>query len=148
MGNPKVHIAGAAVAESQDGDLSDAVVAAATRAMLDAGITYTDVNQIIVSFEDELSISPRSLDTFGLEGAPVSEVNNGSALFAATQSVRSGQSDCTLVLGLDTVSFSQDTSVKETKPCQNTSKSATSAQVSREEGSRARQDGLRSNRHS
>ncbi|CAK1356921.1 unnamed protein product [Cercospora beticola] len=113
MGNPKVHIAGATVAESQDGDLSDAVVAAATRAMLDAGITYTDVNQSIVSFEDELSISPRSLDTFGLEGAPVLEVNNGSALFAATQSVRSGQSDCTLVLGLDT----------------NTSKSAASAQT-------------------
>ncbi|PPJ58150.1 hypothetical protein CBER1_02613 [Cercospora berteroae] len=129
MGNPNVHIAGVAVAGSEDGDLRDAVIAAATRAMLDAGVTYTDVNQSIVSFEDELRIPPRSLDTFGLEGAPVSEVNNGSALFAATQSVRSGQFDCTLILGLDTVSSSQDMPVEETKPGQNTSKSATSAQT-------------------
>ncbi|KAM3425275.1 hypothetical protein BST61_g7223 [Cercospora zeina] len=101
MRGSKVHIAGVAVAGGEDGDLREAAIAAATRAMLDAGITYTDVNQSILSFEDELRIPRRSLDTFGMEGAPVCEMNNGSALFAATQSVRSGQSDCTLVLGLD-----------------------------------------------
>ncbi|KAF2215748.1 hypothetical protein CERZMDRAFT_116541 [Cercospora zeae-maydis SCOH1-5] len=102
MSVSKVHIAGVAVAGGEDGNLREAAIAAGTRAMLDAGVTYTDVDQSIVAFEDELRIPRRTLDTFGMEGAPVCEINNGSALFTAAQSVRSGQSNCTLVLGLDT----------------------------------------------
>ncbi|SMY24532.1 unnamed protein product [Zymoseptoria tritici ST99CH_1A5] len=38
---------------------------------------------------------------FGTEGAPVSEVDNPSGLCTAVQSIRGGQANCVLVIGLD-----------------------------------------------
>ena len=101
----KAHIAGVGVAEAADASLLEPAIAAGTRALLDAGVTYSDLEQSIACFQDELRIPRQCFDAFGMEGAPCHEMSNSSGLFTAVQCVRSRQSDCVLVIGLDTVSI-------------------------------------------
>lgn len=79
----------------------DLAVSAGTKALLDAGITFTSVDQSIACFLDERERIPRRcFDAFGMEGAAVCEVDNSSGFVTAVQSIRSGQSNCVLVIGL------------------------------------------------
>lgn len=93
-----VHIAGVGI--SIDKTISENLsVAAGTKALLDAGLTYSDI---------DLSVTcpqiPRScLRAFGRQGGSTIEVDNDSALVAAVQYIRSGTSQCALVLGFDQV---------------------------------------------
>lgn len=79
-------------------------VAAGTKALLDAGITYGDVDQSIACFLDLRDRIPRrAFDVFGMEGAAVCEVDNAGGLFFAVQCVLSGQANCILAITLDRV---------------------------------------------
>lgn len=101
----RAHIAGVGVAEAADATLLEPAIAAGTRALLDAGVTYSDLEQSIACFQDELRIPRQCFDAFGMEGAPCHEMSNSSGLFTAVQCIRSRQSNCVLVIGLDTVSI-------------------------------------------
>lgn len=103
---PKAHIAGVGVSTvSKSETLEDLAISAGTKALLDAGITYSDVDQSIACFLDDRDRIPRqTLEPFGREGAPVCEADNAAGIFMAVQSIRSGLCNCVLVLGLDRVS--------------------------------------------
>lgn len=102
---PSAHIAGIGIAStSRNETLEDLVVGAGTKALLDAGITYSSIDQSIACFLDERERIPRRcFNIFGMEGAPTCEVDNATGLSTAVQYVRSGQSNCVLVIGLDRV---------------------------------------------
>lgn len=68
--------------------------------MLDAGLTYSDVDHGVACFLGEERVSRSVFTMFGTEGAPVSEVDNPSGLCKAVQSIRGGQATCVLVIGL------------------------------------------------
>ncbi|EME78190.1 uncharacterized protein MYCFIDRAFT_89322 [Pseudocercospora fijiensis CIRAD86] len=101
----KTHIAGVGVSEiierTTDEAIGKCAISAGTKALLDAGITYSDVDQSIACFLDDVRIERRTFDTFGLQGAPVFEVANHTGLFSSTQAVASRQSNCTLTIGFD-----------------------------------------------
>lgn len=103
---PSAHIAGVGLASiTRNETFEDVAVAAGTKAMLDAGVTYSSVDQGIACFLNEgARIQRRCLQVFGMEGAPTCEVENSIGLFTAVQYIRSGQSNCILVIGLDNVS--------------------------------------------
>ncbi|KXT08447.1 hypothetical protein AC579_5612 [Pseudocercospora musae] len=101
----KTHIAGVGLSgiieRTSDEAINKCTIAAGTKALLDAGITYSDVDQSIACFIDDLRIERRNLDTFGLQGAPVFQVHNDTGLFSSIQAVASRQSNCTLMIGFD-----------------------------------------------
>lgn len=99
------HIAGVGISGTADSPLHELALSAGAKALLDAGVTYSDIDQSVACSSDEKLRVPRSVfDTFGLNGAPVCEVDNQSALFTAVQCIRSGQRNCALILGTDRVS--------------------------------------------
>ncbi|KAF2093625.1 hypothetical protein NA57DRAFT_61331 [Rhizodiscina lignyota] len=78
------------------------VVSAETKALLDAGITYGDVNHCFAGFiDDNVKVLRSSIESFGRTGAPISEVDCHSGLFLASQPIRSGQVNCTMMVGFD-----------------------------------------------
>ncbi len=101
----QAHIAGVGTSSATNNSSFDELaISAGTKALLDAGITYNVVDHSVACFLDDQLRIPRScFDAFGLERAPVSEVDAHSGLFTAVQCVRSGQANCVLLLGLDRV---------------------------------------------
>ncbi|KAG9310310.1 thiolase-like protein [Chiua virens] len=80
---------------------------AATKALLDAGITYDDVETAFVGhcYGDSTS-GQRALYNLGLTGIPVTNVNNNcstgsTALFNANNAVKSSLVECALALGFE-----------------------------------------------
>ncbi|EID78730.1 MULTISPECIES: lipid-transfer protein [Rhodococcus] len=77
------------------------------RALEDAGIEYRLVEQAYVGYVyGESTSGQRAVYELGLTGIPIVNVNNNcstgsTALFLATQAVRSGQVDCALALGFE-----------------------------------------------
>jgi acetyl-CoA acetyltransferase len=100
-----VYIAGVGLCPSQSStSINDIVLSAGTKALLDAGITYNDVNQSIACFLDRnLNVERKSFDTYGRTGTPVYKVDNYSGLHVAAQLVRSGSVDVCMVVGFDQV---------------------------------------------
>ena len=104
-----VYIAGVGISplsdSSSDAAIHDLVISAGTKALLDAGLTYSDVKQTIACFlgEDPLRVRKNTFDTFGRTGAPICEVDCYSGLYAASQFVRSGHAECTMMVGFDKV---------------------------------------------
>lgn len=80
---------------------------AGTRALIDASIEYTAVQQAYVGYVYGESCSGhRAVYELGLTGIPIFNVNSNcstgsTALFLAAQQIRSGQSDVTLALGFE-----------------------------------------------
>ncbi|GAF49375.1 lipid-transfer protein [Rhodococcus wratislaviensis] len=76
-------------------------------ALEDAGIEYALVEQAYVGYVyGESTSGQRAVYELGLTGIPIVNVNNNcstgsTALFLATQAVRSGQVDCALALGFE-----------------------------------------------
>ena len=103
------HIAGIGVSgledtESSGATIDELAISAATKALLDAGITYNDIDQSIACSQDEHTRLRRScLEVFGMKGAPICEADNHSGLFMAVQCIRSGQSNCALLVSVDQV---------------------------------------------
>lgn len=99
----QVHIAGIGVTTAPDRAQPDnTAISAATKALLDAGITYADVETSFACFLDDLRVSSSCFDTFGKRGAPIYQIDNHAGLLAASQSIQSRQSDCALLVGIDT----------------------------------------------
>ena len=104
-----VYVAGVGISPLKEATsnaaVHDLVLSAGTKALLDAGLTYHDVKQTIACFLDEASlrVRKRTFDTFGRTGTPVCEVDCYSGLYAASQFVRSGHAECTMMVGFDKV---------------------------------------------
>ncbi|WP_370591430.1 lipid-transfer protein [Saccharopolyspora montiporae] len=92
---------------SRDGDYPDMAREAGSAALADAGIDYAQVQQGYVGYVyGESTSGQRAIYELGLTGIPVVNVNNNcstgaTALFLATQAVRSGAADCALALGFE-----------------------------------------------
>eukprot|EP00128_Syssomonas_multiformis_P008206 Colp12_sorted_trinity150504_noHs@13175 len=80
---------------------------AGTRALADAGIPYTKVQQAVVGYcYGDSTCGQRAVYELGMTGIPVYNVNNNcstgsSALMLAKQLVQGGVSDCVLALGFE-----------------------------------------------
>ncbi|KAF8901070.1 thiolase-like protein [Gymnopilus junonius] len=80
---------------------------AATKALLDAGITYDAVQTAVVGYcYGDSTSGQRALYNLGLTGIPIVNVNNNcstgsSALYQANNAVRYGEVECALALGFE-----------------------------------------------
>ncbi len=80
---------------------------AGTRALVDAAIDYSEVEQAYVGYVyGESTSGQRAVYELGMTGIPVINVNNNcstgsTALFLAAQAVRSGAVECALALGFE-----------------------------------------------
>lgn len=91
----------------EDWDYPQMAREAGTKALEDAGIDYSKVEQGYVGYVyGESTSGQRALYELGMTGIPIVNVNNNcstgsTALFLATQAVRSGQVDCAIALGFE-----------------------------------------------
>lgn len=80
---------------------------AVTKALQDAKLKYTDVQQAVVGYVYGDSTSgQRAVYEVGMTGIPVYNVNNNcstgsSALYLGKQIIESGNADCVLALGFE-----------------------------------------------
>ncbi|RDB29386.1 Non-specific lipid-transfer protein [Hypsizygus marmoreus] len=80
---------------------------AATKALLDAGITYDAIESAYAGYcYGDSTSGQRALYTLGLTGIPIINVNNNcstgsSALYQANNCVKYGQTECSLALGFE-----------------------------------------------
>jgi acetyl-CoA acetyltransferase len=92
---------------SREWDYPDMARESGTKALDDAGISYDSVEQAYVGYVyGESTSGQRAVYELGLTGIPVVNVNNNcstgsTALFLASQAVRSGTVDCALALGFE-----------------------------------------------
>ena len=92
---------------TKEGDYPDWAKEAGEKALADAGIPYSDVEQAFAGYcYGDSTYGQRALYQLGLTGIPVVNVNNNcstgcSALFLARQAVRGGLVDCALALGFE-----------------------------------------------
>jgi len=86
---------------------NDMGLEAATKALLDAGITYDAVEHAYVGYcYGDSTSGQAALYNLGLTGIPITNVNNNcatgsTALFHAANLIRGGTSDCVLALGFE-----------------------------------------------
>lgn len=105
---PPVHIAGVGISHLTGrvsaSNIEALAISAGTKALLDAGVSYGDVKHCIAGFlGDDLKVSKRVFQSFGETGAPITKVECHSGMFIARQFIKSGTSDCVLVIGFDQV---------------------------------------------
>lgn len=92
---------------AREWDYPDMAREAGTKALEDAGIDYREVQQAYVGYVyGESTSGQRAVYELGLTGIPIVNVNNNcstgsTALYLATQAVRSSQADCALALGFE-----------------------------------------------
>jgi acetyl-CoA acyltransferase len=92
---------------TKDGDYPDWAREAGQRALADAGIAYTQVQQAYVGYVYGESCSGhRAAYELGMSGIPVFNVNSNcstgsSALYLAAQAIRGGSAECALALGFE-----------------------------------------------
>ncbi|KAK6371445.1 hypothetical protein LTS17_008695 [Exophiala oligosperma] len=90
-----------------DSDYFDLAVEAIVKALLDAGITYDEVDQGIGCYVyGDSACAQRVFYCLGMTGIPILNVNNwcssgSTGIWLANQAVRSGDKDCVLVVGFD-----------------------------------------------
>src|SRR5207245_2714859 len=88
-------------------DYPDMAKEAGMKALEDAGIPYSEVEQAVVGYVyGESTCGQRAVYQLGLTGIPVYNVNNNcstgsTALFMGKQLVEGGLSDCVLALGFE-----------------------------------------------
>jgi acetyl-CoA acetyltransferase len=112
MGN-KVFVVGVGMTKfekpgSREGwDYPDMARESGTKALTDAGVEYTDVEQGFVGYvAGDSTCGQRALYELGMTGIPIVNVNNNcstgsTALFLAAQAIRGGLADCVLALGFE-----------------------------------------------
>jgi acetyl-CoA acyltransferase len=92
---------------TKEGDYHDWAREAGERALADAGVSYTEVQQAYVGYVYGESCSGhRAVYELGMTGIPVFNVNSNcstgsSALYLAAQAIRGGLADCALALGFE-----------------------------------------------
>lgn len=78
-----------------------------TKALADAGVDYTEVEQGFVGYvAGDSTCGQRALYELGMTGIPIVNVNNNcstgsTALYLGAQSIRGGLADCVLALGFE-----------------------------------------------
>src|SRR5436853_5927948 len=88
-------------------DYPDMAKEAGMKALEDAGIPYSEVEQAVVGYVyGESTCGQRAVYQLGLTGIPVYNVNNNcstgsTALYLAYQAIASGMNDCVLALGFE-----------------------------------------------
>ncbi|GAA5994111.1 uncharacterized protein JCM10292_001878 [Rhodotorula paludigena] len=88
-------------------DYPELAVEAATKALLDAGVTYDDIEQAFAGYVyGDSTCGQRALYALGMTKIPIINVNNNcstgsSALWLARQAVEYGISDCVMALGFE-----------------------------------------------
>jgi sterol carrier protein 2 len=91
----------------EDFDYPQMAKEAGIKALQDAGIAYSDVQQAVVGYVyGDSTCGQRAVYQLGLTGIPIYNVNNAcstgsTALFMAKQFVEGGISDCVLALGFE-----------------------------------------------
>lgn len=91
----------------EDWDYPDMARESGTKALTDAGIDYTDIEQAFIGYVTGDSTSgQRAVYELGMTGIPVVNVNNNcstgsTALYLGAQSIRGGLADCVLALGFE-----------------------------------------------
>ncbi len=92
---------------TKDGDYPDWAKEAGEKALADAGIPYSDVEQAFAGYcYGDSTYGQRAVYQLGLTGIPVVNVNNNcstgsSALYLARQAVKGGLADCALAIGFE-----------------------------------------------
>ena len=92
---------------TKEGDYPDWAKEAGEKALADAGIPYTDIEQAYAGYcYGDSTYGQRAVYGLGLTGIPVVNVNNNcstgsSALFLARQAVKGGLIDCALAVGFE-----------------------------------------------
>ena len=92
---------------SKEGDYPDWAKEAGEKALADAGIPYTDVEEAFAGYcYGDSTYGQRAIYQLGLTGIPVVNVNNNcstgsSALYLARQAVKGGLVDCALAVGFE-----------------------------------------------
>ena len=93
--------------QSKDWDYPDMAKESIGKALEDAGVDYTEIEQACVGYVyGESTCGQRAVYQYGLTGIPVYNVNNNcstgsTALFMARQLVEGGLADCVLALGFE-----------------------------------------------
>ncbi|GAA5823695.1 hypothetical protein JCM11251_000729 [Rhodosporidiobolus azoricus] len=88
-------------------DYPELAVEAATKALLDAGLNYDDMEQAFAGYVyGDSTCGQRALYALGMTGIPILNVNNNcstgsSALWLARQAVEYGISECVMALGFE-----------------------------------------------
>lgn len=103
----QVHVAGVGISFSSRQDLTNGATEAGARALLDAGITYAKVQLSVAGSLDEVQarIPRECFKAFGRQKAPICSMDSHSALHVLAQCVRTGQTDCAMLVGLDKVRY-------------------------------------------
>src|SRR6187455_885346 len=92
---------------AREWDYPDMGKEAGTKALADAGIPYSSVQQVAVGYcYGDSTAGQRAVYEIGLSGVPIYNVNNNcstgsTALFMAKQFVEGGIADCALALGFE-----------------------------------------------
>jgi sterol carrier protein 2 len=92
---------------SKEWDYPDMAEEAGTRALEDAGIPYSEIEQACVGYcYGDSTAGERAVYTLGLTGIPIYNVNNNcatgsTALFMAKQFIEGDLADCALALGFE-----------------------------------------------
>ena len=109
----KVYVAGVGMTKfekpgSREGwDYPDMARESGTKALTDAGIDYTEVEQGYVGYvAGDSTCGQRALYELGMTGIPIVNVNNNcstgsTALYLGAQAIRGGSADCVLALGFE-----------------------------------------------
>jgi sterol carrier protein 2 len=97
----------ASQAQNPNSDYFDLAVSSAVKALLDAGLTYDDIDQGIGCYVfGDSTCAQRIFYSLGMTGIPICNVNNycssGSTwIYLANQAIKAGQANCVLVIGFD-----------------------------------------------
>jgi sterol carrier protein 2 len=111
MGN-KVFVVGVGMTKfekpgSREWDYPDMAEEAGKKALADAGIQYSEIQQAVAGYcYGDSTCGERAVYTLGLTGIPIYNVNNNcstgsTALFMAKQFVEGGLADCVLAIGFE-----------------------------------------------
>ena len=92
---------------AKDWDYPDMAKEAGTKALEDAGVPFSEIEQACVGYcYGDSTCGERAVYTLGLTGIPIYNVNNNcatgsTALFLAKQFIEGGIADCVLALGFE-----------------------------------------------
>jgi acetyl-CoA acetyltransferase len=108
----KVYVVGVGMTKfekpgSKQWDYPDMAEEAGKKALADAGVAYTEIEQAVAGYcYGDSTCGERAVYTLGLTGIPIYNVNNNcstgsTALFMAKQFVQGGLADCVLAIGFE-----------------------------------------------
>ena len=107
MSIPTANIAGVGLSSSAQGvskSAYDLAISAGTKALLDAGLNYEDVEHSVGSGLGGGSTSMAAIcRSFGITGRPISEVDESSALYVGSTLINAGRAECVLMIGYEKV---------------------------------------------